>query len=174
MNAPPRYQPSRSLPPYAYVPGRTPHPTRARTGHSYGAAELTPAHVPVQRWADNAEYLWGVDLYNAGYFWEAHEAWEGLWRAAASQDAVQRRFLQGLIQSAAACLKAAAGDAQACKRLAARALMRLEAAASERAGAPMMGLDLARFCAELRAFAAADPLVVARRPVLRLVARSEA
>jgi hypothetical protein len=168
MTAPFRYQPGRSLPPYAYVPGVTPHPTRAPGGHAFGAATVAPYALPAERWADNDEYLWGVDLYNAGYFWEAHEAWEGLWRLAPASDPSQRRFLQGLIQCAAACLKAAAGDVQAAGRLAARGLARLEQVSSERDAEPMMGLDVARFVAEFRAFAGADPLVIERRPVLRL------
>jgi len=167
VNDPPRHQPSRPLPPYAYVPGRNPHPTRARDGHSHGAPTITPPHLPAERWAKNDEYLWGVDLYNAGYFWEAHEAWEGPWRAAEGRDARQRRFLQGLIQCAAACLKAAAGDSQACRRLAARAVERLEQARVD-GGGRVMGLDLDRFVAEFRNFAASDPLVIAHRPVLRL------
>jgi hypothetical protein len=167
VNDPPRHRPSRPLPPYAHVPGRTPHPTRARDGHSYGAAPIAPTHVPAERWADNDEYLWGVDLYNAGYFWEAHEAWEGLWRAAEGRDAPQRSFLQGLIQCAAACLKAAAGDGQAGRRLATRAVERLEAVRGDRS-ARFMGVDVPGFVAELREFAASDPLVIEHRPVLRL------
>ena len=51
-----------------------------------------------------AVFLYGVDLYNHGYLWEAHEAWEGLWHQA-KRDALQAEFLQGLIQCAAAALK---------------------------------------------------------------------
>ena len=149
------------------MPGRTPHPTRAKDGHSHGAASITPAHVPAEQWAENGEYLWGVDLYNAGYFWEAHEAWEGLWRAAAGRDAPQRGLLQGLILCAAACLKAAAGDMQACRRLAARAVERLERAPVD-GGGRVMGLDLERFAAELREFAASVPVMIEHRPLLRL------
>ncbi|TGQ49534.1 DUF309 domain-containing protein, partial [Mesorhizobium sp. M1C.F.Ca.ET.210.01.1.1] len=27
-------------------------------------------------------FRWGIDLFNHGYYWEAHEAWEPLWHAA--------------------------------------------------------------------------------------------
>jgi uncharacterized protein len=167
VNAPPRYQPLRPLPPYAYVPGRNPHPTRANDGHSHGAAEVTMPHLPAERWAENDAYLWGVDLYNAGYFWEAHEAWEGLWRAAPARDVAQRRFLQGLIQCAAACLKAAAGDAEACRRLAARGLARLESTPVDRGGRSM-GVDIERFVVEFRRFTDVHATAVACRPVIRL------
>jgi hypothetical protein len=65
---------------------------------------------------------WGVDLWNHGFVWEAHEVWESLWRAAAGDD---RRLLQGLIQAAAAQYARAARRELAADRLAARALARL-------------------------------------------------
>ena len=167
MTAPPRYQPSRSLPAYAYVPGRTPHPTRAKDGHSYGAPEVAPRYLPDERWAENDEYLWGADLYNAGYFWEAHEAWEGSWRVAAGRDPAQRRFLQGLILCAAACLKASTGDAEACRRLAARGLERLQRAHVDRDGR-YMGLDVARFVEDFSRFRDSPSIAVEQRPMLRL------
>ncbi|HUM01504.1 MAG TPA: DUF309 domain-containing protein [Thermoanaerobaculia bacterium] len=45
--------------------------------------------------------LWakGLEEYRAGRFFEAHEEWELLWKEASGED---RRFLQGLIQLAAA------------------------------------------------------------------------
>ncbi len=42
----------------------------------------------------------GVALFNEGAFFEAHEAWEDLWRATSKEPA--RTLLQGLIQVAAA------------------------------------------------------------------------
>ena len=41
----------------------------------------------------------GLALYRAGYFWEAHEAWEPLWLAA-PPNSRERALLQGLIQLA--------------------------------------------------------------------------
>ena len=41
---------------------------------------------------------------NRAFFWEAHEAWEAVWLAAGAETPVGR-FLQGLIQAAAALLK---------------------------------------------------------------------
>jgi hypothetical protein len=174
MDEPPRYQPLRTLPAYAYVPGHNPHPVRGKRGHSRGAAQPAASYQPAECWADNAEYLWGVDLYNAGYFWEAHEAWEGVWRAAAGRDDAQGRFLQGLIQCAAACLKAVAGDAPACRRLAARGLARLEQTHGDREGGTSMGVDVMRFAEDFRRFAEARPLAIADRPLLRLAVPNHA
>lgn len=41
----------------------------------------------------------GVDLYNAGHYWNAHEAWEQAWLDAEPE---LRAFYQGLIQVTAA------------------------------------------------------------------------
>jgi len=41
----------------------------------------------------------GIELFNGGRFWEAHEAWEGIWQRH-PEDA--RFFIQALIQLAAA------------------------------------------------------------------------
>jgi hypothetical protein len=151
MPPPARYQPARALPSHAYLPGRTPRPER-------DSREDSP-HATL--WD---EYLWGADLYNHGYFWEAHEAWEALWRGA-QHDGVRRMFLKGLIQCAAACLKGLLGDVEACGRLATRGLAQLQGIPLATDGR-FMGLSVASFVAEFRAFAARQPLDVARRPLL--------
>jgi predicted metal-dependent hydrolase len=54
-----------------------------------------------ERFRDSPGLLHGVELFNAGEFWEAHEAWEGVWmpyRREAGAD-----FFKGLIQIAAGC-----------------------------------------------------------------------
>jgi hypothetical protein len=53
--------------------------------------ELTPSQ--------RKQFLHGIELFNAQKFWEAHEAWEEVWKERI-EDA--RIFLQGLIQAAAA------------------------------------------------------------------------
>ncbi len=42
----------------------------------------------------------GRRLFNAGQFFESHEAWESLWHEVAEPE---RKLLQGMIQLAAAC-----------------------------------------------------------------------
>ena len=51
----------------------------------------------------------GARLFNAGEFWEAHEAWENSWMGAKKTgDALEAHYLQGLILLAAALHKARA------------------------------------------------------------------
>jgi hypothetical protein len=44
----------------------------------------------------------GVELFNGGSYWEAHEAWEEEWTP--DRHGPDRGFLKGLIQVAAGCL----------------------------------------------------------------------
>lgn len=164
--APPRYAPGRPFPPYAYLPGRDPHPTRDPRGHSYDAEEGDAVYLPADEWRANEGFLFGVDLYNAGYLWEAHEAWEELWHAARA-DELQRECLQGLIQCAAACLKVPMEQPRGLAKLAELGTGRLERVAQAVHGR-FMGLDLAAFARALRAFAASEPEGIDERPPLVL------
>ena len=69
---PPRWLPQKSLPPYAYLPGKNPHPVRDPTGHSY---HVEPIPVAAEVSLSSDAFLWGLELFNHGYYWEAHEAW---------------------------------------------------------------------------------------------------
>ena len=162
-----RYAPGRAFPAYAYLPGRDPHPTQSPAGHSYRSEPAPPAgYLAPADWRDNDDYLYGVDLYNHGYLWEAHEVWEGLWNAA-KQDAVQADFLQGLIQCAAAALKVPMDQPGGLAKLAEKGTGRLESVA-RRAGPELMGLDVLDFVRAFRGFASSSPSSADRRPPLVL------
>ena len=68
-----RYIPTIPFPAYAFVPGILPHPTQNPEGHSYGllAEEADPPEIG--NWRASRMYLYGIDLFNYGYYWEAHE-----------------------------------------------------------------------------------------------------
>ena len=68
-------------------------------------------------WETCDEYLYGIDLFNHGYWWEAHEVFEEFWRAA-GRGTLLGNFLQGLIQVAAALVKDAVGSKAAAQSLA--------------------------------------------------------
>jgi hypothetical protein len=77
-------------------------------------------------------FLLGVEAYQAGRYFEAHERWEEPWLV--EQDLPRKRLLQGLIQIAAAMHKLQReGGAQAASRLLARAQARLVEAPPTRA-----------------------------------------
>jgi uncharacterized protein len=137
----PRYS-SRAFPRYRYVPGVHPHPHRDPAGHSYEPHPTLNRHAPwrVEEWRTLDDWLYGVDLFNAFYFWEAHEAWEGLW-AAVARDSAPALMLQGLIQVAAALLKTHMQVLEGVRALSAEGLEKLCRVAT--AHPQMLGLDLA-------------------------------
>ncbi len=153
----PRYSP-RPLPPYRYLPGRGPHPLRDPAGHSHGIAEPELGRFEAECWDSCAPYLYGVDLFNHGYYWEAHEALEAVW-VAAGRRSETGRFLQGLIQIAAARVKLAVGAPGAAKSLAALGVAKLR----EHSGV-FLGIDVAAFADAVEP-SSADP---ASAPQIRL------
>lgn len=62
----------------------------------------------------DSRYLAGIELFNRGEFFEAHEVWEDLWHECDSAD---RRFYQALIQAAVAAYHWSRGNATGAKRL---------------------------------------------------------
>lgn len=103
-----RFVPQRSLPPYSYVPGQFPHPISDTAGHSFGHP-APPLVAPSDACPQNCEpLLWGFDLFNQGYYWEAHESWEQVWLALNRKgDAAD--IVKAMIKLAAAGVKAREG-----------------------------------------------------------------
>ncbi len=93
-------------------------------------------------WSLSEPYLFGADLYNFAYWWEAHEAWEALWQQGAPGDE-QTLFLQGLIQAAAGFLKSHMGTHTGAAHLLSASSAKLGAVAV--AHPRYMGLDLPPF-----------------------------
>ncbi len=86
-----------NLPPYTYVPGQTPHPFSDPQGHSYGLHEAGPFDL-------DERFHRGLVLFQNGYFWEAHEAWEQAW-IVLGRKGEQANYIKGLIKLAAAGVK---------------------------------------------------------------------
>ena len=80
----------------------------------------------------------GATLFDDGRYWDAHEAWEGPWRAETRE--AERLLLQALIQVAAAFHKArVVGDAEAATRIFAKARGKLDAISGVLA---LLGVDV--------------------------------
>ncbi len=101
------------LPPYTYVPGHAPHPVSDPNGH------MRQFSLP-ETWSQQDHLLWGTRLFNHGYYWEAHEAWEHLWLelGRTSEEALA---VKGLIKLAASAVKCREGNATGAIRHALRA-----------------------------------------------------
>lgn len=138
------------FPRYRFIPGQFPHPTAHPDGHSYGAAHAA-VFVPPERWAESVDYLYGCDLYNHAFWWEAHESWEGLWQLT-DKKAPQGRFLQGLIQVAACHLKLHVRHPRGVERLCRTSAEHLVASMTGSAGDPFMGLKVRTWLADVQAY----------------------
>lgn len=89
------------------------------------------------------EYLAGIDLYNAGEFHAAHDAWEDRWRDDCGPQ--EKLFLQAMIQSAVVFHHIEIG-----RRGAARRMYRMALEKFERLGAVrFMSLDITEYLAQL-------------------------
>ena len=112
---------TRPFPRYRYIPGRSPHPVRDPDGHSFGHGPAPLEAFAAEDWPSCVEYLYGIDLFNNRYWWEAHESLEQCW-VAAGRTTETGLFLQGLIQIAVACLKFEQGFTDVAQRMAADGL----------------------------------------------------
>ncbi len=94
-----------------------------------------------ENWKDIQPWKFGIDLYNAGFFWEAHEAWEAVWTSW-PKDSPEGLLVRGCIQSAAALVKLRGESLAGVKKLSTRSLETLGQATREAPEGTLLGLDL--------------------------------
>jgi hypothetical protein len=136
-----RRLPDLALPGHAHVPGSGSTPDMAPLE---AAKALVAPETSANAWQDNAAYLYGHDLLDAGFFWEAHEVWEAVWLNCPPNSA-EKLMLRMLIQQANARLKLVMGRRNAAERLAAE-VEALRSDLAGRLGAPgsFMGVDISK------------------------------
>jgi uncharacterized protein len=106
----------------------------------------------------------GVEQFNRGDFFEAHEVWETLWKPARNEN---RELLQGLIQAAAGLLHVSRGNLSGAASLYAKSIARLSPL-----GDQYGGIELGRFRCELGEYFAsvATGAIPPRTPAIRFCA----
>jgi uncharacterized protein len=108
----------------------------------------------------------GIELFNAGRFFECHEAWEAVWLRSQGQE---KLFYQGLIQAAVAILHAERGNREGALSLCDKAMLKLDPLPNVH-----MGLAIDELRSAVRAFIAAATVEncpeLPPRPALRRVA----
>src|SRR4051794_33724623 len=160
-----------ALPPYAFVPGGPwPHPTGSPAGHSAGRTHESASPIAGDDWSGSPAYRRGFALFNAGYYWEAHESWEGLWHAHGRQGTTAD-LIKGLIKLAAAGVKVRQRQRHGIVTHARRASA-LFARVREREGRYRLGLDLDDLIATAENLVAEPPddLASVELPVSRVFA----
>jgi predicted metal-dependent hydrolase len=93
--------------------------------------------------------LWGegIELFNAGRFFDCHEVWEEVWKRAAG---AEKLFYQGMIQIAVALVHAERGNPRGARSTWNKALAKLD-----RLPAEHMGIALGELREATAAFIAA-------------------
>jgi predicted metal-dependent hydrolase len=106
-------EPPLALPRWAYLPGVTPEPDREPLDR---AKALVPPAFTSGVPAEHPAFRYGLALHDAAFFWEAHEVWEAVWKAA-PKNGCDRLVLRALIQLANGGLKLRMSRPQAAMRL---------------------------------------------------------
>jgi len=146
MSLPPRYCPNRPLPSLRYLPGKGPKDEERSDIPRFSGKPLRSSD-----WQGNEAYLYGIDLFNQAYLFEAHEVWEELWFESGRQGP-EGCFLKALIQVAAVRLKRALSEPAPAARLADSAKKLLLGLPNHgRKGEQYMGLDLSALILQLEA-----------------------
>ena len=106
----------------------------------------------------------GINFFNAGRYFEAHESWEDLWRATRGP---LRLFYQGLVQAAVGLHHLHQGNLNGGRAQLTKALAKLE-----EYPAHFCRIENGRFVTELRAILQSDvikPIVILRhqKPVVQ-------
>ena len=159
------------LPAYSFVPGGPwPHPNRSPAGTRIAPppAATSRSGARTQWWS--ARFLRGVELFNAGYYWEAHEVWEELWHVEGRRGPTAD-VLKALIKLAAAGVKVREGREHGVRTHCRRAA-RVVRLGGRAGGRRQLGLDLdlwAERCRELAENPPRDP-GPAGAPVTRVFA----
>ncbi|MGB8507666.1 MAG: DUF309 domain-containing protein [Pyrinomonadaceae bacterium] len=135
--------------------------------------ESSPAYTGAHVLAYPEDYIAGIDLYNAGEFHAAHDAWESRWRDEVGPS--EKLFLQAMIQSAVAFHHLEIGRPGAARRMYQMASEKFARLGTDR----FMSLDLRDYQSQLDAalswlLAVSDPREVTppafELPRIRLMA----
>lgn len=141
--------------------------------HNEAMAEVFESYSDAHIAAYPIEYIAGIDLYNAGEFHAAHDAWEERWMGEVGPQ--EKLFLQAMIQSAVAFHHLDIGRPGAARQMYLRAKEKFARLGCE----VFMSLDLADYQAQLDAalswlLSVADPRQLATPdivpPKIRLLA----
>jgi hypothetical protein len=147
---------SGEMPPYSYVPGGPwPHPISSPQGHSFGQVASREAAEKEGQAVRSPRLLRGIALFNAGYYWEAHEVWEGLWHGYGRRG-TDADVVKALIKLAAAGVKVREGHEHGVRVHAGRAA-ELFASVRSAGGSHRLGLDLDQWAERCRGVAENPP-----------------
>lgn len=101
------------LPEEAHVPGRNARPDPVFLEEICDKANAVTTEAAG---GNNLPWVYGIRLFNEGFYWEAHEVWEAVWMNA-PPNSREKHFVQGLIHFANGLLKIRMERPAAARRL---------------------------------------------------------
>lgn len=113
MEQVPRLLPEIPLPEIKYIPGQGKHPEK------FESMDVIKSITDLNKRSQQS-YLYGWDLANHGFNWEAHEAWELTWNDW-QKTSKKAKVVQGLIFMTASCLKMTSKQEKSSEKLAKKA-----------------------------------------------------
>lgn len=87
--------------------------------------------------AEETRFLAGIDEFNQGHYYEAHEEWEAVWLELVG---TEKTLCQGLVQIAAGYHKLSLGGVSGARKLLERGLALVRNSDSGRSGLPLADL----------------------------------
>ncbi len=114
-----------ALPSYKYIPNKGPHPLQIKNVRHIPEIPDNNSDFSNENWQQSQQYLYAIDLFNLGYYWEVHEVLEKLWMQL-GKNSDEGIFIQGLIQLSVALLKNTQKNFEGVKRLFDKALPKLK------------------------------------------------
>ena len=127
---------SYKLPGQKYWPGLNKRPDGHMQGDAIPASDLV---LDENNWPHHSEYLYGIDLLNAEYYWETHEILERVWNAAGRRSAIAQA-VQSIIFLAAGQLKDKLKQRESALRLYQSAMKTMP-----KENAVYLGIDVAKY-----------------------------
>lgn len=112
------------FPAQKYLPGEGVHPSKQAEGEHIPGCAFSAVMFGEATWQDADRYLYAIDLFNHGYWWETHEILEDIWNDVGPRTPVGL-FIQGLIQIAASLIKKTQSFHNGANRLAQKGLTKI-------------------------------------------------
>jgi len=141
------------LPAYKYIPKQSPHPSQISEAVHIPKLKNDLNDFSTHNWNDSTRYLYAIDLFNLGYYWEVHEVLEKLWLELGKKSA-EGIFIQGLIQLAVALLKHSQGNSIGVERLSKKAFPRIKSQ-----NGIYIGIDIQRLVREFNSYVSKEQVV---------------
>ncbi len=91
------------FPAYRFIPGENPHPLK-EGGHMFLSGEPKVEKIIISDKTSHIHFLYSLDLFNHGFYWESHCWLEAIWNAHERTGDIAL-LSQGIIKLAAAAIK---------------------------------------------------------------------